>query len=205
MAGLIELEKVCETLFGMTSRNYRLLANQGIVPPVRKGKIDFLKAVKSLIDHFRNLANGSGEPSLIRAREENILLKNDRLRFDNLITKGELMPRSEILAAFLWRIQVVKQGLWSLHRSLPIELTGKDPREIADILKRKERELLERFSRMSGVLKEVIGNGNGRNKDESSNKKSEKGLASFGTSEEAFGREREIGHPVEETVGGLGG
>lgn len=201
---LIELTKVCESIFGITPRRYRQLATDGVTPPVQKGKIDFLQAVKSLISYYRNLAEASGEPSLIKAREENILLKNDRLRWQCLIEKKELIPRSEILAEFLGRLSLVKQSLMVLHRVLPPVLVGKEGHEMTAIIKGACREVLERFSTPSGILREVMGNGNGRNKGEVKGEKFAKDFGPVGTSEGTSGREREIGSPVEQAIEGLG-
>ena len=73
MANEVELEKVSKSVFGITSRRYRQMANDEIVPAVVKGKIDFIAASKALIAYYRKLAEGQGSLSLtdVRTRKEN--------------------------------------------------------------------------------------------------------------------------------------
>ena len=153
MANEVELEKVSKSVFGITSRRYRQMANEEIVPPVIRGKIDFINASKMLIEYYRKLATGQGIMGLTDARLENIKLKNDLLTMEKLLKTGELIPRIEILNEFLARIAIVKQGLMSFHRALPPILYGKDAREMANILKRHTWQLIGKFSKKSGVLK----------------------------------------------------
>lgn len=80
-------------------------------------------------------------------------LKRQLTEIDLRIKLGELIDRSEVLGLFTYRIQIVKQGLLSFHRSLPPLLAGKDAREISDILRRKVLDLLDRFSEKTGILK----------------------------------------------------
>ena len=51
----VELEKISKPVFGITSRRYRQMANDEIVPAVVKGKIDFVAASKALIEYYRTL------------------------------------------------------------------------------------------------------------------------------------------------------
>ncbi len=152
MGSSLKLGSVCKEIFGITPRRYRQLASDGIVPPVTKGEIDFLEAVKKMIQYYREQA---ATPSLIEARQENISLKNNLLELEYLVESKKLISKEEISAEFVFRIQMVKQGLLSLHRMLPGQLVGKDPREMSDIIRRAAIQLLERFSRKSGLLKEV--------------------------------------------------
>ncbi len=68
MANEVSIEKVCKQIFGITPRRYRQLATEGVVPPVVKGKIDFLEAVKALIEYYRKLAAGQGSLTLVDER-----------------------------------------------------------------------------------------------------------------------------------------
>jgi hypothetical protein len=146
----VELEKVAKPVFGITSRRYRQMANEEIVPPVIKGKINFQLASKALITYYRKLAEGQGEMSLTEERMKKVQIERKLKELEYLVETKELIPRAEILNEFLARITIVKQGLMSLHRSLPPILFGKDPREMADILKKHEWQLLDKFSRRSG-------------------------------------------------------
>ena len=63
MANEVELEKVAKSVFGISSRRYRQLANDEIVPPVVKGMIDFVAASKAIIAYYRKLAESQGSLS----------------------------------------------------------------------------------------------------------------------------------------------
>lgn len=80
-------------------------------------------------------------------------LKRQLKEIDLRIKLGELIERSEVLGLFTYRIQIVRQGLLSFHRSLPPLLVEKDAREISDILKERVFDLLDRFSQRTGILK----------------------------------------------------
>jgi hypothetical protein len=70
-----------------------------------------------------------------------------------MIKEKELIPRTEILQLFLDRIATVKSGLLSLHRILGPAIVGKDPREVSIIVKRAVINLLNKYSRRSGILR----------------------------------------------------
>ena len=157
MANEAELEKIAKPVFGITSRRYRQMANDEIVPAVVKGKIDFVAASKALIDYYRKLAEGSGSLSLTEERRLKVQVDRKLKEVEYLVETKELIRREEVLGEFLWRINAVTQGLMSLHRHLSPQLVGKDAREISDIIKKYTYQLRERFSRKSGILRDVVG------------------------------------------------
>ena len=128
------------------------MAEEGLVPIVEKGEIDFLKATKAIIDYYRKLAEGQGSLSLTEERRLKVQVDRKLKELTYLVETKNLIPRDEILSMFLARIQMVKQGLLSFCRILPPMLVGKDAREMADILKMQTRQLLERYSQGGGVL-----------------------------------------------------
>jgi len=109
--------------------------------------------LKEQIQWVRKNRPLSSDPTLTEARRQKIEVETELRRLELLIRQGELIRRSEVLEQFLWRIQQVKQGLMSLNRSLPPQWVGKDAREMNAIIKKACFELLERYSRRSGVLK----------------------------------------------------
>jgi len=157
MANEVELEKVAKPVFGITSRRYRQMANEEIVPAVIKGKIDFIAASKSLIEYYRKLAAGQGIMSLTEERLKKVQIERKLKELEYMVETKELIPKEEILNEFLARISIVKQGLMSFHRSLPPILMGKEPREMGDILKKYTWQLLDKFSRRSGIFASTHG------------------------------------------------
>lgn len=148
----VELEKISKAVFGITSRRYRQMANEEIVPPVIKGKIDFINASKMLIEYYRKLATGQGIMSLTEERLKKVQIERKLKELEYMVETKELIPKEEILNEFLARISIVKQGLMSFHRALPPILMGKEAREMTDILKRHTWQLLDKFSRRSRIF-----------------------------------------------------
>jgi hypothetical protein len=152
MANEVKLNTVAKPVFGITPRRYRQMAEEGLVPPVEKGEIDFLKATKAVIDYYRKLAEGQGSLSLTEERRLKVQVDRKLKELEYLVETKNLVPRDEILGMFVARIQMVKQGLLSHSRVLPPMLVGKDAREMSDVIKTQTRLLLERFSQGGGVL-----------------------------------------------------
>jgi hypothetical protein len=153
----VSLEQVSKPVFGITSRRYRDLAQEEVVPPVVKGKIDFVRAAKALIEYYRKLAEAGGNLSLQEERRLKVQIERKLKELEYMVETKELIPKEEILNEFLGRITIVKQGLMGFHRSLPPILMGKEPREMADILKRQTWQLLDKFSRRSGIFASTYG------------------------------------------------
>jgi len=74
-----------------------------------------------------------------KAQREEIQLKEEL---------GSLIPLTEVKERDVRRIQVVKRELLAVPRMVAHELVGLNAKEIEVVLKKRVRELLERFSRM---------------------------------------------------------
>lgn len=155
----VKLEQVCQPIFGITPRRYRQLASEGRVPPVEKGKIDFLAATKAIIEDYRKQAQAGGSVSLMEERTLKVQVERKLKELTLLVETKELIPRSEILNEFLQRINAVKSGLIMLHRSLPPALMGKDARQMSEIIKSRVFHLLDKFSRQGRWLRDGDGKG----------------------------------------------
>ena len=142
-------------LLDLTPRRVQMLVKDGVIPQATKGQYDLVGSVQGYIKYLKKIAEGQGGPSLMEERRLKVQVDRKLKELEYLLETRELIRRDEVLNEFIWRVNAVKQGLWSLHRRLPMELVGKDVREMTDILKKYEHELLERFSRQSGVLKNV--------------------------------------------------
>jgi len=104
-----------------------------------------------------NISTDLNETSLTEERRLKVQVERKLKELEYMVETKELIPKEEILNEFLARIMIVKQGLMSFHRSLPPILFGKEPREITDILKRHTWQLLDKFSRRSGIFASVQG------------------------------------------------
>lgn len=160
MVNEIKLEDVSFKVFGISSRRYRQLSKEYFdpaaeiyIPEPQAGKIDFVRATKGLIAYYRKSAEGGGSISQADARTKLIEVQRELKQFQLEREQGLWIPRDEVLGEFLRRIAIVKTGLLSLPRSLPGRLSGKDPRETGQVIRRAVITLLEKFSRKGGVLK----------------------------------------------------
>ncbi len=89
MANDVRLEEACKKVFGISSRRYRQWAAEGLVPPVVKGKIDFTKASKYIIEYYRRLAQGQGSQSLVEERARLAKINADTREIELKILRGD--------------------------------------------------------------------------------------------------------------------
>jgi hypothetical protein len=59
-----------------------------------------------------------------------------------MIREGKLLPRNEISDYIGFVILETKNRFLQLNRTLPSKLIGKDPRELADVIKSEVRQIL---------------------------------------------------------------
>ena len=64
MKNEIKLTEFCKEVFGKSTRRYRQLADDGMVPAVSKNKIDLVAASKALIEYYRKLSESQGSATL---------------------------------------------------------------------------------------------------------------------------------------------
>jgi len=144
----VELEKVSKSVFGITSRRYRQMANEEIVPPVIKGKIDFIAASKMLIEYYRKLAAGQGIMSLTEERLKKVQIERKLKELEYMVETKELISREEMISDELGMAGIFKTALLSFHRSLPPILFGREVREISTIIKKETWNILNRLNRI---------------------------------------------------------
>ena len=148
MANEVELEKVARSVFGITSRRYRQMASEGVVPVVVKGKIDFVAAAKAVIEYYRKLAEGQGSISLIDERAALTAIKKEREKLKLETERGNLVPKEQSL---IWLSKLLAEI--KLHfLGLPRRLVGsliilKDEREVESVLKHEITRILWTLSK----------------------------------------------------------
>jgi hypothetical protein len=149
---LINLEKHCEQIFGITSRRYRQLAKDDpSIPEPVKGMVNYPRSALALINHYRQQCEARGDLSLTEERKLKVKTDRQLKEIELMIKRGELIPRDQVLNEFLSRISAVKTGLLGQHKILPPLLIGLEPRDMADVIKKANFHLLDRFSRKGGI------------------------------------------------------
>lgn len=147
MANEVELEKVSKSVFGITSRRYRQMATDEIVPVVVKGKIDFVSASKALIAYYRKLAEGQGSLNLtdVRTRKENARAEREELIVKKL--KGELVERDQAERWLHGHVEEATSAFGGLPRRISGELAPiLDEKEIEFVLRKEVRKILNDLS-----------------------------------------------------------
>ena len=114
----IELTKVSEPVFGITWRRYRQLAADDIVPPVVKGKIDFIEATRRLIEYYRGRAEAGGSLSLTDERTRLTRINADRKQFELEKARGDAIDTAKAMK--LW--SVVMENIVKKIDQIPAKL-----------------------------------------------------------------------------------
>ena len=131
MANIVNLESVSKPVFGITSRRYREMAKDEIVPPVVKGEIDFLKATKAIIDYYRRLAQSQGSLSLADQRAALTEIKKEREKLKLETERGNLVSKDWAMSVLSMAISEARTAFLGLPRRIAPELAPKtDERDI---------------------------------------------------------------------------
>ena len=147
MANEVALEKVAKPVFGITSRRYRQMASDGIVPIVVNGKIDFVAAAKALVEYYRKLSDGQGSLNLtdVRTRKEAARAEREELIVKKL--KGELVLKDQAERWLLGHVDEAKTAFLGLPRRMgPTLAPVSDEKEVEFVLRKEIREILEELS-----------------------------------------------------------
>lgn len=147
MANEVALEKVAKPIFGITSRRYRQMASDGIVPLVSDGKIDFVAAAKALIEYYRKLSEGQGSLNLTDVRTRKELARAEREEIIVKKLKGELVLKNQAMAWLSLLIGNAKAHFMGLPKRLagPLAIVN-DEKEIEHLIRSEVRRILEEFS-----------------------------------------------------------
>lgn len=145
----VNLVRVCQSVLGMTPMRYRQLAAEGFLPPVVKGKIGLLVAIKMLLEYYRGRIKKGETATLQGERKRKIEIERKLKELKLMIRSGELIPRSEIGPMVSARQACVRKGLIRFARTLKKKLRGdQDPREMGEII---QKEVFRFLDKMSGA------------------------------------------------------
>ncbi len=149
MANEFELEKIAKPVFGISSRRYRQLANEEIVPQVVGGKIDFVAAAKAMIEYYRKLAEAQGSLSLTDERTALTAIKKEREKLKLEVDRGNLVDRGQ---AYIWLGNIMneaKMAFWGLPRRMaPVLAVKDDEKDVEFELSEEIRKILEEMGKV---------------------------------------------------------
>ena len=104
MAKKTNLDSVCKPspsyIFPFTSRRYRQLAGEGILPSVVSGEINLPMACRLLLEHQQELIEGRGSASYADEKKRKTRLEADRKELDLERMRGEVISTSKAMG--LW-------------------------------------------------------------------------------------------------------
>ena len=156
MANEQNLEAVCKSVFGITSRQYRYLANDGKVPPVVSGKIDFVLATKQLLEYYRKLAAGQGSLSLTDERTRLTKINADRKDLQLNKERGDLLHVDICMKLWGAVCQNMRGKMLAIPKKLaPLTFGARTIPEIEATIRKAIYECLEEVSEPD--LKRVAG------------------------------------------------
>jgi hypothetical protein len=140
----VELNKVSKEIFGITSRHYRRLAEEGHVPSTVRGKIGLLESVKALLVYYREKAEKT-DSSIESEKVLKFAVERKLKELQLAIRSGDLILKADIARMISEREKAVKRGLSLLHLALVKKLVGKDSREMGGIIKNEVCHFLNRM------------------------------------------------------------
>jgi hypothetical protein len=152
---LIDLEKVCkpspDAVFPFTSRRYRQLADDQVVPPVKRGQIDRVRACRDLIAHQQALIDGQGSLSFTDEKKRLTKINADRKELMLQKEQSKLVEAELIENAQFEKARILRDGIFLIaDRVFTIMEAEEDKKKRYEIFHKEMRILLDDFC---GTLK----------------------------------------------------
>lgn len=148
MANTVKLEKVCQQVFGISTRRYRQLAKAGIVPEPVDGYIDFVLATKKLIEYYQKLVKGQGSLTLTEERARLVQIQASLAELEYEKALGNLVEKEEVIKVWSGMILSARARLLSIPSKVAPLLDGKDKAERKEILEQYIYEALNELAEM---------------------------------------------------------
>ena len=137
----VELTKVSEPVFGITWRRYRQLASDDVVPPVIKGKIDFVEASRRLIEYYRGRAEAGGSLSLTDERTRLTRINADRKALELEKLRGETIDTEKAQKVWASVMMNIVNKMEIIPAKLPPLVFGLTIPEIKAVVERMMYEV----------------------------------------------------------------
>ena len=142
----ITAKKFCE-LTEFSLRTYQQMVGRGILPAPVDGVVPLFKAVSALLMEYRSKGEDSKlKKDYLKQRTENAKLLNKLKTFELEESQGELLHKSKVVESLKEEISNVKSQFLNFSKILPLQLQGRDVKEITQILDSECRNLLEKLS-----------------------------------------------------------
>ena len=188
---LIELDKLCKpapgAIFPFGARRYRQLAEEEILPPVRRGKVEFLRACRDLFAHQQALIDGRSGGSMSDEKKRLTRINADRKELQLQKERGELINTETAMKLWGTVCANMRSKLLAVPSKLaPLVFALKS---IAEVKARMEKSIHEVLNELANPDLTEISRVGG-NKPRARNTK-----ASTGPTGKRMGRRKEIPEP----------
>lgn len=163
---MVNLETVAQSVFGMSSRHYRRLADDGKAPPVIAGKVDFVLASKSLIQYYRDIAEGAGDPTYTDEKRRKTRAEAKLKEIELATVEGKLIEKEEVIQDLSILFTTIKGRLLGWVKILPALVFGREQKNIGQILRTEIdailTELADGLSQTRSIRSKIKIKGRGR-------------------------------------------
>lgn len=143
---MVNLETVAQSVFGMSSRHYRRLADDGKAPEVIAGKIDFVRASKALIQYYRDNAEGAGDPTYTDEKRRKTKAEAKLKEIELATVEGKLIEKEQVIQDLSILFVTVKSRLLGWIKILPALVYAKEQKNIATILRAETDRVLKELA-----------------------------------------------------------
>ena len=151
MANTVKLDKLCPGIFGISERRYRQLAQEGIVPPVEDGLVDFIAATKHLIAYYQKLVEGQGAITLTEERARLTKFQAEKAKMETERMQETLVEASEVEKRWLALGQACRARLLGIPGKSSPRLVGCTVNEMKQILEENIHEALNELADRLGA------------------------------------------------------
>ena len=150
MAEKTNLVSVCQPsqtyVFPFTTRRYRQLASEGVVPPVVNGNINLLLACRMLLEHQQKVIEGRGTINLSDEKKRLVKINADRKEFELERMKGEFIRVSAVEKAEFEKARIFRDHFLNItNRILAIYDAEPDQKNRHELIEKEMRAILDDY------------------------------------------------------------
>ncbi|WP_040663674.1 hypothetical protein [Oscillibacter ruminantium] len=134
--------------FGVTKRRVQMMADEGIVVRIRRGKYDLGQSVKNYIDYMAKAGKSKEEKALddIRADHERVKMRKTELTVKRL--EGQMHLASDVERLWGNMAETVKSRMLGIPVKLAPQVTGLT--DTAEIQNMMQKEITDALNEVSG-------------------------------------------------------
>ena len=161
----IDVETLARML-DMTVRNANVLADQGVIMRIARGKYDMVASVRAYVRYLRG--RGSNSMSVSRAKLTGSKAAIEELKFAKM--QGEMIPRDQVVSIWTEPAMTMRAHMLSIPSKVAARIgMCKTTVEVQALLRREIEDALSELSKVTISVAGVTGDnasGTGENSDD---------------------------------------